>query len=218
MGELVGKDGLASDPNVVRIRAVDGSRGRRMPQQANNDDDLRLLMQAAQGGDAGAYRALLNVVTPRLRRMIQSNRRFLDRDEIEDIVQDVLISMHSVRATYNARRPFLPWLMAIARNRLADSGRRWARRSANEVLADEVLVTFPDNSANGAPDQRFDTEGLRSAMRELPARQRQAIEMLKLRELTLKEAASESGMTVGALKVAVHRGILTLRKMLAKDQ
>jgi RNA polymerase sigma-70 factor (ECF subfamily) len=189
-----------------------------MPEQANNDENLSLLMLAVQRGDADAYRTLLNDVTPRLRRMIYGNRRFLNQEDVEDIVQDVLISMHSVRATYDARRPFLPWLMAIARNRLADSGRRWARRFANEVRDDEVLVTFPDDSANSEPERRFDSDELRSAMRELPIRQRQAIEMVKLRELSLKEAASESGMTVGALKVAVHRGVLALRKILARDQ
>jgi len=109
-----------------------------MTQQANNPT-LERLMQAAQTGDARAYECLLSDITPRLRRMIQSQRRFLGPDEIEDILQDVLISMHSVRATYDPQRPFMPWLLAITRNRLADGGRKWARRAANEVLVDEVL-------------------------------------------------------------------------------
>jgi len=188
-----------------------------MPEQPS-DENLELLMQAAQAGDASAYRALLNHITPRLRRMIQNYRRFLDNGEIEDIVQDVLISMHSVRATYDARRPFLPWLMAIARNRLADSGRKWARRFANEVLVDEPPVTFAEDPTNSGQERQLDSEDLQSAIRELPPRQRQAVEMLKLRELSLKEAASESGLSVGTLKVAVHRGIAALRKALADDQ
>jgi len=215
---FIDKDELASDAKVVRIRAVDGSRGRRMTQQAI-DDNLRSLMQAAQAGDASAYRAVLNDISPRLRRMIQSQRRFLNSEEIEDIVQDVLVSVHAVRATYDARRPFLPWLMAIARNRLADAGRRWARRAANELLVDEIPVTFADDdTANTERDRKLDSDEVRSAIRELPLRERQAIEMLKLRELSLKEAASESGMTVGALKVAVHRGTLALRKVLVRRQ
>ena len=188
-----------------------------MTQQAN-DLTLERLMQAAQTGDARAYECLLSEITPRLRRMIQSQRRFLGPDEIEDILQDVLISMHSVRATYDPQRPFMPWLLAITRNRLADSGRKGARRAANEVLVDEVPVTFADDRTNNEQERQFDSEGLRKAMRDLPPRQREAVEMLKVREMSLKEASAASGMSVGSLKVAVHRGIAALRKALVKDQ
>src|SRR5713226_3144074 len=115
-------------------------------------------------------------------------------------------------------KPFMPWLLAITRNRLADGGRKWARRAANEVLVDEVPVTFADDRTNSEQERQFDPEGLRKAMRDLPPRQREAVEMLKLREMSLKEAAAESGMSVGSLKVAVHRGIAALRKALVKDQ
>lgn len=188
-----------------------------MPDQLN-DPTLELLMQAAQIGDARAYGCLLSDITPRLRRIIQSRRRFMRPDEIEDILQDVLISMHSVRATYDSQRPFMPWLLAITRSRLADSGRKWARRVANEVLVDEVPVTFVGDRANTEQERQFDSEGLRKAMRELPSRQRQAVEMLKVREMSLKEASAASGMSIGSLKVAVHRGIAALRKALVKDQ
>lgn len=51
-------------------------------------------------------------------------------------------------------------------------------------------------------------------MADLPTGQRQAIELVKLREMSLKEAAAVSGKSVGALKLAVHRGIGALRKAL----
>jgi RNA polymerase sigma-70 factor (ECF subfamily) len=132
-------ENLASGAKLFRNRLLDRNRDRSMAQQAN-DPTLERLMQAAQSGDSRAYECLLSDITPRLRRMIQSQRRFLGPDEIEDILQDVLISMHSVRATYDPQRPFMPWLLAITRNRLADGGRKWARRAANEVLVDEVPV------------------------------------------------------------------------------
>jgi RNA polymerase sigma-70 factor (ECF subfamily) len=55
------------------------------------------------------------------------------------------------------------------------------------------------------------------AIANLPRGQRDAIEMLKLREMSLKEAASASGMSVAALKVAVHRGMKTLRKTMSAE-
>jgi RNA polymerase sigma-70 factor (ECF subfamily) len=55
---------------------------------------------------------------------------------------------------------------------------------------------------------------VRKAVRALPEGQRQAIELLKLEELSLKEAAEISGTSVGALKVATHRAMATLRRTL----
>ena len=57
-------------------------------------------------------------------------------------------------------------------------------------------------------------EALHQAIQTLPSGQRQAIELLKLREMSLKEAAAASGTTVGALKVATHRAMVALRRLL----
>ena len=63
-------------------------------------------------------------------------------------------------------------------------------------------------------NHRGNPEALRRAVRSLPKGQRTAIELLKLREMSLKEAAAASGMSIGALKVSVHRAIKTLRASL----
>src|SRR6516162_11720825 len=96
------------------------------------DEQLRLLMGSAQGGDRDAYRALLTAITPRIRRVVRARRPFLGTADVEDLVQDVLLSVHAVLATYDPSRPFMPWLFAIARNRLADAARHYARRRAHE--------------------------------------------------------------------------------------
>ena len=59
---------------------------------------------------------------------------------------------------------------------------------------------------------------MRAAIEALPFAQRQAIEMLKLGEMSLKEAAAASGMSIAALKVATHRALGTLRKMLGNPR
>ena len=178
-----------------------------------DDRSYETLMQAAQNGDAQAYTLLLKKITPRLRHAVRNQRRFLDPADIDDIVQEILISLHAVRVTYDPRRPFMPWMMAIARNRLADSGRRHARQNAHEVRADEITVTFSEDDTN-ILDTYGDPEALHRAIKTLPPGQREAVEMLKLREMSLKEAASASGATTGALKVSVHRAMTTLRKVL----
>jgi RNA polymerase sigma-70 factor (ECF subfamily) len=59
-----------------------------------------------------------------------------------------------------------------------------------------------------------DPEALQRAIHQLPKAQRNALEMLKLREMSLKEAAVATGMSLGALKTATHRAMTTLRKLL----
>ena len=137
--------------------------------------------------------------------------------DIEDIVQEVLLSLHAVRATYDPQRPFMPWLVAITRNRLADGARRYARRRAQEVQVEQLPVTFSEEKMNIGVEVYGDPEALKQAIRALPPGQREAVEMLKLREMSLKEAAAASGTSVGALRVSVHRAIAALRKALIKE-
>lgn len=174
------------------------------------------LMAAAQDGDADAYRKLLHDIAPLLRRVAA---RRLDRApaaDVEDVVQDVLLSVHAVRQTYDPARPFLPWLMAIQRHRIGDAMRRRVRRGRNEVAVESLEETFADRAAN--TEDQFDGKEIHAAVAGLPPAQRRAIELLKLKEMSLKEAAKETGMSETALKVATHRGIKALRALLGKDR
>lgn len=170
------------------------------------------LMRLTQEGDSHAYQELLRELAGFLRNVIRNRNRWLNNPDIEDIVQDVLLSVHSVRATYDPSRPFMPWLYAIVRNRLADAARRFYRTSRYETLVDELPVTFADDSANIEKDTYGDPDQLKQALQHLPAAQRNAIEMLKLKEMSLKEASQLSGISISSLKVSVHRGIASLRK------
>lgn len=192
-----------------------GPKGYDAVAMSDDTDDglLRDLMRCAQDGDAEAYQALLALITPRIRRVIRSRRAFLDLADVEDLVQDVLLSLHAVRHTYDPGRPFVPWLLAIVRHRLADAARRYSRQKGHEVAVDDLDVTFADVEAN-VDAAIGDEEALAQAIRHLPAGQRQAIELLKLRELSLKEAAARTGSSISALKVATHRAMASLRRAL----
>jgi RNA polymerase sigma-70 factor (ECF subfamily) len=183
---------------------------------ATSDAQLGALMRAAQNGDTRAYARLLGEITPRLRRFVRRRRGFLDEADAEDIVQEILLSLHAVRATYDPKRPFMPWFVTIAKNRLADAARRQMRRAAHEEPVDQLPVTFSDDAANFTMEEFGDAEELHKAVSRLPAGQRKAIELLKLREMSLQEASAVSGMTVAALKVSSHRAIGVLRNALRK--
>jgi len=184
---------------------------------AHFDRNLAGLMRAAQDGDRVAYAQLLGEVTRLLRLFVQRRSPFLQPSDVEDIVQEVLMSLHVARATYDPALPFLPWLLSIARHRIADAARRHARRSAHEVAEEQMPETFLDHDANILAGTYGDPEALRQAVRGLPESQRRAVELLKLREMSLKEAAVVTGKSVGALKTAVHRALRTLRTVLGNE-
>jgi len=180
------------------------------------DHHFAALMQAAQGGDADAYSQLLGEIAPLVRRFVRSHWRLLGAEDVEDLVQEILLSIHAVRASYDPARPFMPWLFAIVRNRIVDGARRHARHEGRQLHIDDWDVTFSKKSANSSTEVFPDVEALNQAIQALPVGQRNAIEMLKLKEMSLKEAAAASGMSTGSLKVATHRAMTALRKRLSK--
>jgi len=174
-------------------------------------DDWSALMAAAQAGDRDAYRTLLTAAVPYVRAI--ASRNFRDAADVEDLVQDVLTTLHATRRMFDPARPLRPWLAAIARHRIVDRQRQLQRRRRREVPLGSAHETFADPAANR--EQRVvDRQTLRTALASLPPGQRQAIELLKLQELSLQEAASESGLSVVALKVATHRAVKRLRRLL----
>ena len=172
--------------------------------------DWSILMAHAQAGDQRAYLRLLAEIAPYIRSLVVRSQR--DRADIEDAVQEVLLTVHAVRHTYDPTRPFAPWLVAIANRRITDRLRRQGRTSARETPLTDEHETFAASAANR--DERTEADGmLREAIERLPQAQRDAIRLLKLQEMSLKEAASATGMSVTALKVATHRAMKSLRRM-----
>ena len=176
--------------------------------------DWSLLMARAQNGEPGTYRLLLEDITPYLRSLAAGYHR--DSRDIEDSVQDVLLTVHAIRHTYDPGRPFGPWLVAIANRRMIDRLRIHGRSASRESELTDAHETF-DTSATNFHEAASDARVLRRAVDDLPKAQREAIELLKLRELSLKEASRESGTSIAGLKVATHRALKSLRKILDKQ-
>ena len=186
-----------------------------MDQADSRERQWAALMRAAQQGDAVAYRRLFDQLAPALR--ATAIRRWGRFDGIEDLVQDVLLSVHAVRHTYDPERPFTPWLYVILRHRMADTARRYARRAVHEVTVDDLPETFSEDGTNYLDDGPGDVEELHAAIADLPPGQRQAVEMLKLKEMSLKDASAATGQSVPALKVAMHRALKALRAALGQE-
>lgn len=194
-----------------RERTIDDHTcGVKRAKPAVRDVDWTILMARGQDGDGAAYLRLLQEMTPYLRSL--AARRFRDPNDIEDVVQDVLLTVHSIRHTFEPTRPFGPWLVAIASRRFVDRLRRQGRARTRET------PLAPEHEAFAEPraylEESADRQGLADAIDKLPPMQKQAIRLLKLKEMSLKEAATASGMSIASLKVATHRALQNLRKML----
>ena len=169
----------------------------------SSEADLKALMLAGLAGDAAAYRALLDAMQVRLAAYF--HRRLNNNEaEVDDLVQESLIAIHTRRATYDRTQLFTAWAYAIARHKLVDHFRRRGR-AATVPIEDSVPLFVADGSAS--VDARYDVE---RALQRLPPATQALIRDIKLKEMSNAEAAAARGMTETAVKVAVHRGLKKL--------
>ncbi len=139
-----------------------------------------------------------------------ARRRAVSDAAIDDIVQDALITIHRVRHTYQPGRPVKPWLAAIVTRRSIDALRRHGRVARREVSNPIAYETYADPRAN--KEEAADSAVTLARMtRELSPGQKEAIELVKLREMSLAEASAVSGQSVASLKVNIHRAIQKMR-------
>jgi RNA polymerase sigma-70 factor (ECF subfamily) len=204
-------------PPLFLVKSTEGPRD--APRDAGDyssngrELDWSLLMAHAQAGDPRAYRRLLADISPYLRNLVV--RRLHRPADIEDTVQDILLTIHAIRYTYDPTRPFGPWLVAIAQRRIIDRLRKWRRLQARESPLTGEHETQPAEQAN-RDHEISDQRVLHQMVEALPSSQRDAIRLLKLKEMSLKEAAEATGMSITALKVATHRALASLRKALSR--
>jgi RNA polymerase sigma-70 factor (ECF subfamily) len=164
------------------------------------------LMGSLQEGDGESCRALLDDIGPVLTNFLR--RRIANREELEDVYQETLMTIFEARRTYDPSRPLEPWLFAIARNVAADHARRYWKRATMEQLTDRM----PEGASEGS---RSDPN-LEDAMARLPEQQREAFSMLKLEGLSIEQAAQRTGTSVGAIRVRAHRAYKALRKLISE--
>ena len=173
------------------------------------------LMIDTQRGDAGAYSELLTLLAAASRQYARN--RLGDVPWLDDVAQEVLVTVHKARATYDARRPFAPWFYAILSHRMIDVLRKEKRVSTREVGVDVVPeVAQPEATRDGL--HGVDSEELRTALQSLPERQREVVSALKLRDESVKEVSERLGMSVSAVKVTAHRGYRALRRLLGNRE
>ena len=177
--------------------------------------DLAELMRAANRGDTQAYRKLLREVSPVLRGFARHAflRYGLSNEDVEDIVQETLLAMHLKRHTWVESRPLLPWVRAIAHNKLVDHLRRSGRRRQHVPIDEfsDLLVADPIASLSSGLDAE-------AAMGKLKGRQRDVVVAISVNGKSARQVAEDLRMTEGAVRVVLHRALRSLSKALRNDQ
>jgi RNA polymerase sigma-70 factor (ECF subfamily) len=176
--------------------------------------EMAPIWMLAQAGDEKAYAQALRLIAQRLR--VYFRRRMNNTPEdAEDMVQETLMAVHTRRHTYDAAFPVSAWIMAIAKYKLIDF---WRRQSRKEKLNDAFDDTdLSQQSPISADSQASNLADIHKLLSQLPDKQRQAIELIKLLGLSVSEAAQQTGLSESALKVQVHRGIKQLNALVTKQ-
>ena len=169
-------------------------------------------MVGAQAGNEADYRQLLQELAGVIQSFLRS--RFGNYDFIEDCVQESLIAVHQARHTYDAKRPFRPWMFAIVRNKAIDLFRQHrTREQAFDHFQREQAVL-------GQPDDRdlARREIMEGRLLELLSEQHKEVLVLtKIIGFSVAETAEKLGVSEGAVKVRVYRAIRKLQQLLEKD-
>jgi RNA polymerase sigma-70 factor (ECF subfamily) len=167
-------------------------------------------MRAERRGDAAAYEGLLADITKTLRALIRGrlSRLGMNAHETEDILQDVLIGLHTVRHSWDANRPFLPWLHAIVRYKLSDAVRR--RRREARYRYDLTLEEWSYVPAATHEDPDLGLVDLNRHLGELSAGQREVVRSLALEGASVRETAQKLKTSEGAVRVTLHRALQRL--------
>ena len=174
-------------------------------------EDFEALMRLSLAGDGRAYARLLRESSRLLRRYL--SKRLGSSGEVDDLLQEILISIHKARHTFDGKRPYMPWAYAIARFRLQDHLRlHYADHLRHAVDLAEVEEYLPQ------PVTKSDIsyESISGEIEKLPAKQANILRMLHQDGYTAREVAERTGMKESAVKVAAHRAYKILRKILER--
>lgn len=178
--------------------------------QSDLESRLRALIMRA-GNDPKAYALFLILVAERLRPFFRNRLRQTPFD-VEDLVQETLLALHTRRAAYDPSMPVLAWVYAIARYKLIDHFRRTGLRV--HVPIDAVSELAAPETANVGDAER-EVDGLLS---QLSANQQESIRLVKLKELSILEASAASGMSTASIKVNIHRGLNRLAALVRGEK
>lgn len=186
-------------------------------QQSATDTEL---VQAFLNGNEHALEKLIY----RYKDKIYTGIYMLVKDKYlaEDLFQDAFLKMiRTMReGNYAEQGKFLPWASRVAHNLCMDHFRR-VRRKIPVTLANGEdileLLAGPDNQVPGI-EQRQTEQGLRKLMEQLPEEQREVITLRIYGEMSFKEIARITGVSINTALGRMRYGLINMRRMIGEKQ
>lgn len=171
------------------------------------NDPWTALAQAAQNGDKRSYEKLLAEIALFVKKSIAGS--LASPDWVEDITQEVLISVHKSLHTYSPDRAFKPWLMAIVQFRRTD----FLRRHYAPSRQGGVTLDHPDFIAAHVtkPEYAGEYKDVERLIGALPRKQKDIFLKIRIQGHSIAEVASQMKMSESAVKVSLHRTLIRLR-------
>jgi len=177
-----------------------------------SEKNIEELMQLALKGDKTAYSRLLQETARILRPYLAKRINFAH--DVEDVLQEILISIHKAKHTYDGLRPYKPWVFAIANFRLKD----YLRSHYGDNLRNYSDLSEAENiSDENVTKSELSYESIKEEIDKLPSKQAQILELIHNEGYTSKEVAVKMSMTESAVKVAAHRAYKVLREKINAD-
>lgn len=175
-------------------------------------NNFEALMRQSLKGDAQAYACLLKETSRLLRPFLSKRLSFTN--EVDDVLQEILLSIHKARHTYDGNRPYKPWVFAIAKFRLHDYLRaHYADQLHHALDFDEWAESLPEH----VTETDLSYESISEKIELLPEKQATILQLMHREGFTAKEVAAQIGMKESAVKVAAHRAYKVLRKKLEQE-
>lgn len=170
------------------------------------------LFIAALAGNQNLYQELLTRIAELSRHFV--HKKIGAQEEVEDIVQEILLSVHKALHTYDPERPCMPWLASIMHFRLTDWMRSHYKTQETQsgVALDEVEHFLVDHVTN----EPLAYEYIHKAVKSLSTKQQYVIEALYFKEMTVAEASESLSMSISAVKVNAHRAYKQLAILLGE--
>jgi RNA polymerase sigma-70 factor, ECF subfamily len=172
-------------------------------------------MLRVQADEPNAFAELFELLQPKIfGRLFKSMR---DRQEAEDLTQDVFFRLYRSRKRYVPKAKFSTWLYHITSNVVRNAIRHRQRHSCLRYSPNkdgEGTGHIDLTSPSARLEQREVAEVVRRAMGELMTRQRTALEMYQFQHCSLTEIARALSMTPEAAKSLLYRARLQMRASL----
>jgi len=175
-----------------------------------DDEELRALMIAYQGGNLDAFDRLYESLDDELRRFFGARCR--DAVRVDDLIQETFLQIHRSRRTYLRDLPLRPWVYAIAKRTFLMHVRKVHRRESPESTP-LMAVPEPEASDGAQLVVRFE---LSNALRQLSSDGRRAFLLHHWKGLSFREVGAMLGIDPGTAKLRSSRAAQRLRKLLVR--